>query len=195
MHRDVPGTQKAPQGQNTKRIRREHHANTMRIRREYQSASQAPGYPQAGSALSAPSPLRSAKSHGPITHHQSLSSTPWSAGWQASAVQLLQHGAESREPGHGHAGPSGLAQWFQEQALQLQRLAALEVDQGRGPVSAHRPGAFDLLVGESVPNVEPQSVRGGDDFQHQLAHQLRPAGVGQKLVGGEERRSEEDPSE
>ena|ERR1035441_5199872 len=57
------------------------------------------------------------KARDPVTPHQSPSTTPWSAGWQASAVQFLQHGAESREPGHGYAGLGGLPERFQEQAL------------------------------------------------------------------------------
>jgi len=42
--------------------------------------------------------------------------------------QFFQHRAQGREPGHGDAGLSGLTQGFQEQALQFQGLAALEIN-------------------------------------------------------------------
>ena len=69
--------------------------------------------------------------------------------------------------------------------MQLQRLAALEINERRSFVGTHRPSALDLLVGERLGHIESERARGGDNFEHQFPHQLRPARVGQEDVGRE----------
>ena len=105
-----------------------------------------------------------------------------SAGGVMILFQDLKHRAQSRQPGGGDACLGGLTQRLSEQALQLQRLAPLEINQCGSFVGAHRPRARDLLVGEGVRHIVPERARGGDDFEHQLPHQPRPAHVSQENV-------------
>jgi hypothetical protein len=72
------------------------------------------------------------------------------------SLQILQHAAQSGEPRRRHARLEGLPQRFQEQALHFQRLAALEINQGRGTVSAHGPGTINSFVRKGIRHIKPQ---------------------------------------
>ena len=72
-------------------------------------------------------------------------------------------------------GGSGLPKRFEEKAVQFEWLTALEVNQGRGFVSAHSTGAFDLMVGKGVGDVEAEGTSGRDNFEREIADQTFPA--------------------
>src|ERR1035437_9137585 len=94
---EFPG---AEQEKNTKGIRREYEENTKTYGQQPASNRLAGGLWQAFPSIQ-PGPLDAC---GPLT--------PGSTGGTSPLVQVLQHRAEGREPGHGHAGPGGLPQRF-----------------------------------------------------------------------------------
>src|SRR6266540_628365 len=104
----------------------------------------------------------------------------------------FQHGAERLEAGCRHTATPSLPEWFEEEAFQFERLAALEIDQGRGLVCAHCSGALDVHLHDGLVELEAERLGGVDDFEHQLADDFAPAGIGQEFVGGETRAARSD---
>jgi len=78
------------------------------------------------------------------------------------------------------ADASGLAERFEEK-LCNSRVGRARNQSASRPGKRPSPGALDLLVGEGIRNIVPEGARGGDDFEHQFPHQLRPARVARSL--------------
>src|SRR6266511_3428732 len=104
----------------------------------------------------------------------------------------FQHGAERLEAGCRHTATPSLPERFEEEAFQFERLAALEVDQGRSFVGAHRACALDVFLHDGLVELEAERLGGMDDFEHQFADDFAPGRIGQKLVGGETRAARSD---
>ena len=81
------------------------------------------------------------------------------------------HGFESWDR---HTGLFGLSQGLEEKSLEFQRLTALEINEGRGFVSAHGQGALDLFVRQGIVEVKTQGPGGGNDFENEFANEAGP---------------------
>src|SRR5258706_14510279 len=102
-------------------------------------------------------------------------------------IKLPEHITQNCKSGRLDAGSPRLTQRLQEKTLQLQRLSALEIDQGGRPVCAHRARSGDLGFFQAVLQFEPESPGSSDHFENELSNQPFPVGIGEQFVRREAR--------
>src|SRR5437764_15466972 len=103
----------------------------------------------------------------------------WTRALRSALIELREHLAESSETRSSHSGSLGLAERFQKEALEFERLAPFEVNERGRFVSAHGEGARNLCFLQIVVKLEAKRASGGDDIADQFANKSFPIRISQ----------------